>query len=231
MIPVQERSHDSTKEDDKHDRKKDQDDEKDDDRKKDDKDDKDDRKKGDKKEKHKKKKDKKKDDGKNSDSSPSTPRPVTKDNRKKEKPKKGEVPQARGTMKKKGLSFCERLTANVKKHQKDLFRLQEERKVKEKKIEAVNEQIHLLESDAQTRVRALQLSRTDWLAEIEERAGAVEKKRKDLLGARKLAVQYEAEHQSVSESPCSKSSSSSEYSSYYSASEEEEVMKTNDEGR
>ena len=95
VIPVQERSHDSTKEDDKHDRKKDQDDEKDDDRKKDDKDDQDDRKKGDKKEKHKKK-DKKKDDGKNSDSSPSTPRPVTKDNRKKEKPKKGEVPRRGG---------------------------------------------------------------------------------------------------------------------------------------
>ena len=207
---------DSTKKDDKDDRKKDRDDEKDSMKK----DDKDDRKKGDKKEKHKKKDKKMKDDKKK-----------VADDRKKDKPKKEEkVPQARVTVKKalatpsvkKGASLGEDLAAMGKRNKKDLSLMLEERKAKEKQLDSVDAQIQAFEEEVterQTKIKALQLSRTEWLAEIEEQAGAVEKKKNELLETTRLHAKYVKENQSVPESPCS--CSSSEYTYEYTEVEEE----------
>ena len=178
------------------------------------KEDKNDRKKGNMKEKQKKDK-KKKDDGKK----------VVDD--RKDKPKKG-VPQARGTVKKaraspsakKVVSLGEDLVAMVQRSKDDLSLMEEQKKAAEKELEGTEGQIQVFEEEVaerQTKIKALQLCRTQCLAEVEEKAAAVEKKKQELLETQRLHAKYVHENQASTHTA---SSVSSEYT-YCSYSEEE----------
>ena len=88
--------------------------------------------------------------------------------------------------------------------------MQKEKSVKAKQLEDVEAQIQMFEANAevaQTKIKALQLTRAECQADMKERADAVAQQTQQLSCSMELHVQYLEEHQSVSkERPCSKSS-------------------------
>ena len=145
------------------------------------------------------------------------------------KPKR-EVPQARGSAKKaleekkkakpsvkKGGSLGQDLAAMMQRSQQDLSLMIEEKEAKEKELDSVDGQIQAFGEEVaerQTKIKALKLCRNQCLAEVEEKAAAVEKKKTELLETTNLHAKYVQENKS--------SSSSSYYSNYTEESEESE---------